>query len=431
MASSEIRVGVKDADVCGDDNRAIQQALDAVAAQGGGRVIVGPGVYRMDDSLHLRSGVEIVGSGHDTVLRKAPEVRSELSADLGYGHYDVSLADADRFRVGMGVLITDSRAGGFYTTVATLTWREGDRFGTSRMLNHDYARAAKGRVISLFPVISGSGIEKASVANLAVDANRAQNPDSLNGCRGGGVFLIQSRQVALRGLHVAQVNGDGISFQQCDGTRIEDCVCEDNTGLGLHPGSGSVGAMLRRCTCRRNGADGIFYCLRVTYSVCEDCLIADNGGHGISIGGRDTGHLIRNNVIRNNGGCGIYFREHDRVMAGNRNRIQANEIAGNCLATGAAEIHLDAQLADVHVLDNRIQPAARIAGIRVAEGTERVVIDGNQITAEGGTGILPVGLAIVIEGDDASVVHFGPPPMPLAVGPDSAPSNAARHLGPG
>ncbi len=403
------------------DNRAIQEAVDKAAARGGGSVVLRPGVYRMDDSLHLRPGVHIKGSGPDTVLRKAPEVRSDLSADLGYGHYDVSLAQPERFSVGMGVLVTDSRAGGFYDTQATLTWRQGDRFGTSRMLNHDYARNASGRVLSLFPVIRAEGVEDASVSDLAVDGNRAQNPDSLNGCRGGGVFLLQSHRLTLLNLRVANVNGDGISFQQCEETIVESCTSEDNTGLGLHPGSGSVKPILRRCTCRRNGADGIFYCLRVSFSLCEGCVIEDNGRHGISIGGRDTDHLIRNNTIRHNGGCGVFFREHDRVMAGNRVCLEANELAGNCQRLGEAEIHLAAALGDVHVLRNRVQPAgSRIAGIRVAEGTEGVVLFDNEIGGDPAS-------AIVIEGD-RSVVRLGPPAAALRVGPTQAPDNAAWHL---
>jgi len=402
-------------------NATIQQAVDAMAAKGGGTVLVPPGVYAMHDSLHLRSGVHVSGAGPSTVLRKAAEVRSDLSADLGYGHFDVSLAEPDRFRVGMGVLVTDSRAGGFYDTQATLTWREGDRFGISRMLNHDYARGASGRVMSLFPVIRAEGVEDASVADLAVDGSRAQNPDVLNGCRGGGIFLLQTRRVALRGLCVANVNGDGISFQQCEATLIEGCTCEDNSGLGLHPGSGSVRPILRNCVCRRNGADGIFYCLRVSFSLCEGCVIEDNGRHGISIGGRDTDHLIRNNTVRNNGGCGVYFREHDRVMAGNRVHLEGNDVAGNCLRLGEAEVHLAAALADVHVLRNRVGPASpRVAGIRVAEGTEGVVLHENEIAGDPAS-------AIVIEGD-RSVVRLGPLTAPLGVGPDNAPANAACHL---
>ena len=375
---------------------AIQAAVDRVAAEGGGKVVIPPGVFLMHDSLHVRSGVHVEGAGRETVLRKAAEVRSALSADLGYGHYDVSVAEPDRFEIGMGVLVADDRAGGFYQTVATLTWRDGDHFGISRMLNHDYARHENGFIASVFPVISADGVEDASVSNLAIDGNRDGNPTWLNGCRGGGVFLIQTRSVALRGLHVANLNADGISFQQTVGTAIEDCVCEDNVGHGLHPGSGSVGAVMRRCTCRRNGTDGIFYCLRVSYSLCEECTVEANARHGISIGGRDTDHLIHRNVVRGNGREGIYFRPADAVMAGHRNVLEANHLAGNCRSQGDAEIHVAAPVRGVYLLGNRIEPASdAVAPIRIADG---------------------------------ATVHHDAADPPLAVGPDPAPPDATRHL---
>ena len=79
------------------------------------------------------------------------------------------------------------------------------------------------------------------------------------------------------------------------------------------------------------------------------------------------------------------------------------------------------QVRDVHILSNTIAPAAaRIAAIRVAKGTDAVVIHGNDIEAEPDS-------AIVIEGE-RSAVRLQPPETPLAVGPDSAPEDAARHL---
>ena len=92
------------------DNASIQSALDALAAGGGGVLDVQPGVYEMRDSLHLRSGVIVRGAGPGVVLRKAPMVQSALSADLGYGHYDISLSEPYLFAPGMGVIIRDDNA---------------------------------------------------------------------------------------------------------------------------------------------------------------------------------------------------------------------------------------------------------------------------------------------------------------------------------
>ena len=52
---ARITVGVRDGDIIGADNRALQAAVDYVASLGGGIVEIGPGEYLMRDSLHLRS----------------------------------------------------------------------------------------------------------------------------------------------------------------------------------------------------------------------------------------------------------------------------------------------------------------------------------------------------------------------------------------
>ena len=54
-----IRVGHRDADLIGTDHRALQAAVDYVAALGGGIVEIGAGEYLMGDSLHLRSDVTV------------------------------------------------------------------------------------------------------------------------------------------------------------------------------------------------------------------------------------------------------------------------------------------------------------------------------------------------------------------------------------
>ncbi len=418
-----LAAGILGAAVEGRTSQDIQAAVDRVAAQGGGEVFLPAGVYEMDDSLHLRSRVRVRGEGPKTILKKRPSVSSALSADLGYGHYDVSLAEPERFRAGMGVHVHDDRSGGFYDTVATLTWRKGDRFGLSRMLNHDYGRYANAVVTSIFPVISGYHLEDAAVEDLAIDGNKSQNAH-LNGCRGGGVFLLQAHGVKLKGLHVKDYNGDGISFQQCRGTLVERCVLEGMTGLGLHPGSGSVGAVLRGNTCRNNGSDGIFYCLRVSYSLCEDNTIENNGGFGISIGGRDTDHLVRRNAVRGNAKAGIHFREHDAAMAGSRNRLEENVLENNCRKAGPAEIEIRGATCDIHVLKNTLRPGARegkpLAAVWVSGQAERIVVHGNRVEPDRAE-------AVVAQGSK-DAVRTRPPERPLAVGPQSAPDDAAAHL---
>ena len=64
-----ISVGVRDADIVGHDNRALQAAVDYIANLGGGVVEIGAGEFLMNDPLHLRSFVTVRGLKWKTILR--------------------------------------------------------------------------------------------------------------------------------------------------------------------------------------------------------------------------------------------------------------------------------------------------------------------------------------------------------------------------
>ena len=63
-----ISVGVEDAAITGADHRALQAAVDYVAALGGGTIQVQSGTYRMEDSLHLRSNIKLIGNSEQTIF---------------------------------------------------------------------------------------------------------------------------------------------------------------------------------------------------------------------------------------------------------------------------------------------------------------------------------------------------------------------------
>ncbi len=101
--SISVTVGQADADIVGSDHRALQAAVDYVASLGGGSVRVGRGDYAMRDSLHLRSNVVIEGDG--AILSKSDAASSNLVLDGDYGEEQITLANADGFRVGDGVSV--------------------------------------------------------------------------------------------------------------------------------------------------------------------------------------------------------------------------------------------------------------------------------------------------------------------------------------
>src|SRR5262245_56237335 len=104
-ARARVTVGLRDADITGADNRALQAAVDYVASLGGGTVEIGAGEFLMRDSLHLRSQVIVRGQGASTVLRKAKAASSPLEIDGDYGEEQITLKNPDGFEVGDGVAV--------------------------------------------------------------------------------------------------------------------------------------------------------------------------------------------------------------------------------------------------------------------------------------------------------------------------------------
>lgn len=374
MGKLSVTVGYENADFTGNSNIALQAAVDYVAGLGGGIVNILDGIYLMQDSLHLRSYVQVRGQKDRTILKKAPSVSSPVDGYMGYGHYDVSVKEPEKFKPGMGVYIHDDRGGGFYTTVATINRIDSNILRITGMLNSDINIKNNAVVDSVFPVISGYHLTGTSIEDLVIDGNKAENVH-INGCRGGGVFLYQAHDVNIKNVKVHDFNGEGISFQQCRNTIVEDCECLDNEGNGLHPGSGSIGTVMRNVVCKGNGLDGLYYCLRVSFSLCEGCAFVDNMRNGISIGHRDEEAIIRSNKIGNNDKYGIYVRSDVLNRSGHRTIIEKNTFLENKLG----EIFIDSFVKDFYVLNNKFTPLKGSA-IYLNTAVSNMVTAGNDKT---------------------------------------------------
>ena len=403
---------------------ALQQLLDAAAEQGHREVRIPAGEYLMGNALQLRSGLHIIADG-DVLLKKAPHAASLMTHFHGYGHFEVGVENPDLFDIGDGIFLRDENAVGFYTTVATVVDKIKSRGETlliiDRMFNHDYHPNANAVAARLHSLIEGVGVEDVLVEGIRLDG-AAEDNVNLNGCRGAGVFLIQSKRVGLRNVEVANYHGDAISFQQCIDIAVTDCNLHDNRGGGLHPGSGSIRYALTGNTIKNNGNCGVFYCLRTTHSVCENNTIHDNGSDGISIGERDTDHLIAGNDIQRNGGAGVSFREPTRI-SGDRVIVRGNRMSQNGRTSPGAEIKIPAGLRDIHIEGNSLQPRDGQPAIFVEPGSERISIGDDNTVAD-------APLAATDVKDDACLVHWGTPTALPPVGPAELGSDGGRHLGP-
>lgn len=426
METIEITVGHHDAALNGTTNEIIQLAIDRAAALGGGTVRLLPGTYTMHDSVHMRANVALRGSGADTVLWKPPSSESAVAGLNGYGLYTVAVEHPERFPIGAGVFITDELSNAFYDTVATVCWKEGADLGLSRPLNHDISQIARGTVTSVYPLISGEGVDNIRLENFTIQGNAGENR-YLHGCRGGGIFLLRCAGAVISGVEVQHYNGDGISFQQCVDTIVAYCTCANNAGSGLHPGSGSVGFAIRNCLLQGNQQDGIYYCLRVSYSLCEDCVIELNGRDGLSIGHRDTEALIRRNMVRHNARYGLMLRDDGCGRSGDRTLIADNTFLGNCAKEGSADLYLDARVEQLRLHNNRFAAdtasqarEGNYSGMYVKHGGSSIYVAGNQ--SEG----YPLALAEV-DGYIAGIQE-GLPGDPLGVENGTLPRHALRHL---
>jgi len=382
----EITVGVDSGDIIGSDNRALQAAVDYVAGLGGGVVQIGPGEFRMRDSLHLRDHVTVRGTPGRTVLRKAKAAVSPLKVDGDYGEEQITLERPEGFEIGDGVAIWDKNAGGFHTTVARVIGRDGDTFAISLPLNADCMVANAAQAATVFPVVSGYHVQEARVEDVIVEGSKHENV-ALNGCRGGGIFLYRCHGAVLERCTVRNYHGDGISFQQSNDVVIMGCTSEDNASLGLHPGSGSQRPTVRQCMARSNGEDGLFLCWRVKHGLFEDNVLENNGRFGISIGHKDTDNLLRSNQVRSNHQAGVFFRNEALGMAGHRNRLEKNLIENNGVTAAAPGIRVRGETHDLSFRGNVIRDTRpeserlQTVGILLEEKVGAVEMQENEVQA--------------------------------------------------
>lgn len=381
-----ITVGQANADITGTDNRALQAAVEYIAALGGGTVEIGPGTYVMRDSLHLRPNVTVRGTKDQTVLRKADAVSSPMVRDGDFGEEQATVKDGAGFDVGCGVAVWDKNSGGFHTTVARITGRTGNTFSFDKPLNADCMAANGATAATVFPVVSGYDLENCRLENLTIDGNKEHNP-SLNGCRGGGIFLYRGFGTVIENCTVQNYHGDGISFQQSNDVIVRGCVSRNNAGLGLHPGSGSQRPLIEKCTATANGEDGLFLCWRVRHGTFQDNILEGNARYGISIGHKDTDNLLQRNQVRLNEQAGVCFRNESEAMAGHRNRLEQNVIENNGIKKEAPGILIRGETNDLTFTGNIIRdtrPAAerkQTTGIRIEEKAGTVTLDRNTIEA--------------------------------------------------
>jgi len=378
-----VTVGPSGADFCGETHRAIQAAVDHVAALGGGTVEIKPGTYRMGNAVHMRSGVRLVGNGERTILLKNPSFKTELIDDTDWYDTHAIVKDPSGFEVGGGVLLQAKcpHSGALNVTKHTILAIQGNKLLLDSQPRKNMWLTHEATASTLFPIVTGNWVHDIAIENIVLDGNREHN-DNLNGNYGGCIFLQDCERVHIRSVIARNYNGDGISWQICHDVIVEDCQSIDNRDLGLHPGSGSQRPTIRNNTVR-NCTIGLFWCWGVKHGVAEGNDFSECLNYGISIGHRDTDNIMRRNRVRKIGKVGLYFRpESPPCRVAHRNLVEENifEDIGSEENRGIA-IDVSAAVEDVVIRANRIacSNGKTEIGIRLVGDVVSCEIDANSI----------------------------------------------------
>jgi polygalacturonase len=319
-----VTVGRKNADLVGSDNRVLQAAVDYIAGLGGGVVEIGEGEYLMHDSLHLRSNVTVRGTKGKTVLHKADGVVSALALDGDYGEQQVTMEAPTGFAVGCGVAIWDDDAGGFHTTVARITGRNGNTFSFDNPLMADCMVHNKARAATVFPVVSAYNVEGVRIENLVIDGNKKSA--RRNGT--DGLFLCWRVRHGL----------------------FEDNILENNGRFGISIGHKDSDNLLRCNIVRLNHQNGIFF-------------------RNESLGMAAHRNRIEENIIENNGtggqAAGIRIRGYTNDLVFRDNTIRDTRPKGS--QTQTVGLRIEEQVGKIVLEKNKIEAKTRIDDRRASK----------------------------------------------------------------
>ena len=355
----------------------IQQAIDEIA-RGGGRLVLPEMELTLDRGLTLRSGVELVGQGEKTVLRKGPGEVYPLSGYHNYGMCDAPLKSSQGLEVGMTVSVHDGRThGGFYETFATITWIEDNWVGLDHGIEADYRASDDPCLTTVYPLIFGHRIREAAVRDLRLEGNREENKKSMGGCRGGAIYFANSRNIEISGIRERDYYGEGLSFQMCRDVRILNCRFDENSGNGLHPGAGSTNASFANCIGEGNERSGFFFCVRANHISVRDCSFRRNQT-GVSIGTRDCHNLIENCAIEENTEAGLLVRETPRPTEVHSCLVQNCRIGGNAQSDGRGQVEIVSDAHDLIFAKNDITGCGKKPGIFAAPTTSNIYLKGNR-----------------------------------------------------
>lgn len=385
MPQKILTVGGTGADVQGFTNRAIQFAIDAVARQGG-TVKLTSGTFDIMSPVHLRSNVNLTGSGRETILRKTDGVQTHFIVDADYGELRLTVEDPVGFLPGMRVQISDKDNNSCWDiSTALITEIRENVIYIDSYLIRDYRADRNGLISNASSVIEVVNAENINISNLTVDGNKEKN-FMMDGCNGAGIYIFKSKNVSVDSAWVKDFNGEGISWQITEDVTVKNSEVSGSGDIGMHPGTGSPLTIIENNVVHDNKVDGLFICWRVHHSLVKGNQFYNNGRFGICTGHKDTDVWFEGNHVYSNGSDGINLRGENQGNAPHRNTFVNNLIENNGTRSGGYGISINSPATDVILKNNIIRdtgPGTQKAAIYIYRNGTKPQLENNTITGSG------------------------------------------------
>ncbi len=318
-----VTVGQKQGDFVGDDDKAIQAAVEYVNRFGGGTVKILPGTYTMYNSIFMHPNITICGSGNDCILKKSASESTPLMQSTDWYEYAVKVKDPNIFRVGGAIMLENDKD----RLIATVTKIDGNVIYMDRQTKSDFWLGTTPHAKTVFSIITApQNTNDVKIKNIVLDGNRAQS-EKVDGNYAAAVFAQNCNRWKFENVTSQNYNGDGYSYQVCNDFVFENCKALNNSYRGFHPGSGSRRPIWKNCSASGNHV-GLYFCWGVNDGLAENCDFSENN-YGSTIGHRDTDNVIRGCTFRNNKNAGIRFRKQEEFRSAHRITIQDCYIADN------------------------------------------------------------------------------------------------------